>query len=84
MSYIPIEPMPQDAFKRLGGGHIAYVRPILSDEAHSLFPQAPPLALGVTLWALHGADGSPILLTGSRASAVANAREHELTAFSVH
>ena len=84
MRYIPIEPMPQDAFKQFGGGHIAYVRPILSDEAHSLFPQAPPLTMGVTLWALTGADGSPILLTGSRAAAVANAREHELTAFSVH
>jgi len=84
MRYIPIEPMPQDAFKRLGGGWIAYVRPILSDAAHSLFPQAPPLALGVTLWALHGADGSPIVLTGSRAAALASAQEHELTAVSVH
>lgn len=30
-------------FAALGEGHIAYVRPIRSDEVRSLFPQAPEM-----------------------------------------
>ena len=33
--------MPQDAFAALGGGQIAYLRPVRSEDVHTLFPQAP-------------------------------------------
>jgi len=33
---------------------------------------------------LHAADGTPIMLTDSRESAIASAREHELNAVSLH
>jgi hypothetical protein len=49
-----------------------------------LFPQAPQLAPGIKLFALHAADGTPIMLTDSRESAIASAREHELDTVSVH
>jgi hypothetical protein len=49
-----------------------------------LFPQAPELAPGLELWALLTAAGQPIMLTDSRAAAVANAHEHDLEAVSVH
>ena len=35
-----VKTMPPDAFERLGDGQIAYVRPLLSEEVHDLFPQA--------------------------------------------
>jgi hypothetical protein len=36
------------------------------------------------LFALHAADGTPIMLTDSREAAVANAWSHELETVSVH
>jgi hypothetical protein len=73
-----------EALAVLGGGEIAYVRPIRSEDVPALFPQAPALAPGLELFSLHAADGTPILLTDSRAAAEANAREHELAPVSVH
>lgn len=73
-----------EAFAVLGGGQIAYVREIKSEEVHGLFPQAPEMAPGMKLFSLHAADGTPIIITDSREAAVANAREHELDTLSVH
>jgi len=73
-----------EAFAVLGGGEIAYVKPILSENVKGLFPQAPQLAPGLKLFALHAADGTPIMLTDSREAAVASAREQELNTVSVH
>jgi hypothetical protein len=68
----------------LGGGKIAYVRAMLSDDVNRLFPQAPDLEPGVQLFALVGADGTPILVTDSMEAAFANAWEHELETVSLH
>ena len=68
----------------LGGGKIAYVKPIRSEDVHALYPQAPELQPGLKLFALHAADGTPILVTDSREAAVANAINHELETVSVH
>jgi hypothetical protein len=76
--------LSQEAFAVLGGGEIAYVRPIRSEDVRALFPQAPKLAPGMKLFSLHAADGTPIMITDSREAAEANAREHELDAVSVH
>ncbi|MGQ4273967.1 DUF1150 family protein [Terrihabitans sp. B22-R8] len=68
----------------LGDGKIAYVRAMLSEEVNRLFPQAPDLEPGMQLFALLGADGTPILLTDSLEAAFANAWEHELETVSLH
>ena len=68
----------------LGEGHIAYVKQIRSEDVPGLFPQAPQIAPGVTLFALHSADGTPIMLTDSREAAIANAWSNELETVSVH
>jgi hypothetical protein len=73
-----------EAFAVLGGGEVAYVREIKSEEVKTLFPQAPMIAPGMKLFSLHAADGTPIIVTDSREAAVANAREHELDTVSVH
>jgi hypothetical protein len=76
--------MTEQAFAVLGGGKLAYVKPIRSEDVHRLYPQAPELAPGMDLFALHAADGTPILVTDSREAAVANAMTHELETVSVH
>jgi hypothetical protein len=76
--------MARDEFERLGGGEIAYLRPLRSEDAHVLFPQAPELQPGMQLWALLTANGQPIMLTDSKAAAIANAHEHDLQPVSVH
>ena len=76
--------MPPEAFARLGGGQIAYLKPVLSEEVRVLFPQAPELAPGLKLWALLSAAGQPIMLTDSKAAAIASAQENDLQTVSVH
>jgi hypothetical protein len=78
---LPISP---ETLAGLGGGKIAYVKPISLDDMKRMFPQAPQLEPGTQLFALHAADGTPIMITDSRESAVANAWSHELEPVSVH
>jgi len=76
--------MPDHIFERLGGGQIAYIRPVASDDVQEIFPHAPAMAADLKLWALLNADGTPIVLTDSRAAALANALENDLETVSVH
>lgn len=71
-------------FAHLGEGKVAYVRELKSEDIPDLFPNAPALAPGMTLWALINANGTPILIADSREVAVAGALENELTTLSVH
>jgi hypothetical protein len=75
-----------EALAQLGDGRIAYVKAIRSEDVAALFPQmqVPKLTPGVKLFALHAADGTPIMLTDSREAAVANAWSQELETVSVH
>jgi hypothetical protein len=74
----------QDALAHLGDGQLAYVKTIRSEDVATLFPQAPQIAPGIKLFALHAADGTPIMLTDTREAALANAISHELQPVSVH
>jgi hypothetical protein len=74
----------QEALAQLGDGEIAYVRQIRSEDVAKQFPQAPQMAPGIMLFALHAADGTPIMLTDTREAAIANAWSQELEAVSVH
>jgi hypothetical protein len=76
--------MTAQAFAVLGDGKIAYVKAIRSEDVHALYPQAPEMQPGLRLFALHAADGTPILVTDSREAAVANAMTHDLETVSVH
>jgi hypothetical protein len=80
------DPITQEALAHLGDGEIAYVKAIRSEDVATLFPQMelPKLAAGVQLFALHAADGTPIMLTDSREAAIANAWSQELETVSVH
>ena len=76
--------VPPEVLAGIGAGRITYVKAMSSDEATNLFPQAPKLAPGLKLWALVGADGTPILLTDSREAAVASALQNDLITVALH
>ncbi len=78
------ELMSPETFAGLGEGRIAYVRSLNAEEARDLFPTMPTVAPGLELWALLGADGTPIMLSDSRAAVVLNAHENDLEAVSLH
>ena len=68
----------------LGDGEIAYIKQLDSDAAERLFPTLDDAPEGIDLFAVLGADGTPIALTDSRSSAIANALENDLVPVSVH
>lgn len=76
--------MSQIELARLGGGQIAYIKELSSDEARRMFPAVEGLPSGIDLFALHAADGTPIALTDSRQAAVSHAMGDELQIASVH
>ena len=73
-----------EALAQLGDGEIAYVKTIRSEDVHTLFPQVPEIEPCLQLFALHAADGTPIMLTDSREAAIANAASQQLEMVSVH
>ncbi len=74
----------QEALAQLGDGRLAYVKEVRSEDVAEMFPEAPKLEPGMTLFSLHAADGTPIMLTDTREAAVANAWSQELETVSVH
>ena len=81
MKQVPISP---EALAHLGDGEIAYVKAIRSEDVATLFPQVPEIQPGLKLFALHAADGTPIMLTDSREAAIAHAMSQQLETVSVH
>ena len=81
---ITLEKLSPEALAHLGDGEIAYVKTIRSEDVARLFPEAPKMAPGLQLFALHAADGTPIMITDTREAAVANAWSNELETVSVH
>ena len=68
----------------LGAGEVGYIRKMRADEVSRCFPEAPEIDPDLDLWALFGADGTPILLTDNRSSTVYKAAEDELRTVSLH
>ena len=74
----------KDALADLGAGQIGYVRKMTSDEVTERFPDAPKMQSGIDLWALFGADGTPILLSDDPSTAYGKAAEDEMSTVSIH
>ncbi|MCB1442840.1 MAG: DUF1150 domain-containing protein [Methyloceanibacter sp.] len=68
----------------LGEGEVAYIKQLDSDAAERLFPALEDAPRGIDLFAVLGADGTPIALADSRNAAIANALENDLVPLSVH
>jgi hypothetical protein len=68
----------------LGDGEVAYIKQLEPDVAERLFPALTDTPKGIDLYAVLGADGTPLALTDSRHAAIANAIENNLVPVSVH
>ena len=80
----PVPVMSMTELARLGGGKVAYIKVMTHDEAKELFPAVEGLPTGIDLYALHAADGTPLVLTDSHQAAVGHAMGDELEIASVH
>ena len=76
--------MSQSEFAELGGGEVAYIKTLTSDEAHRMYPAIEGLPDGINLYALHAADGTPLALTDSMQAALGHALGDELVIASIH
>ena len=81
---MPLPAISMRELQRLGDGKVAYIRVMTSDEAREMFPAIEGLPAGINLFALHGADGTPIALTDSHQAALGHAIGDELEVASVH
>jgi hypothetical protein len=77
-------PLTPEQFAHLGDGMIAYVRAMRSEDVTRLYPEAPQIAPGLTVFALVGADGAPISIADSAEGAIGEARENDLQTVSLH
>ena len=69
---------------QLGGGKVAYIKAMTSDEAKQMFPAVEGIPVGVDLFALHAADGTPLALTDSHKAALGHAMGDELEIAALH
>ncbi|MFK0162820.1 DUF1150 family protein [Rhizobium sp. NPDC090279] len=76
--------LTQSELANIGAGEVAYIRKMDWSEVSRCFPEAPDIDPDVDLWALFGADGTPILLTDNRSSTFYRAAEDELKTVSLH
>jgi hypothetical protein len=76
--------MSENELARLGGGQVAYIKTMSSDDALKMFPAIEDLPRGINLFALHAADGTPIALTDTRQAALSHAMDGELEIASLH
>jgi hypothetical protein len=70
--------MSMTELAKLGGGKVAYIKVMSHDEAKQLFPAVEGLPAGIDLYALHAADGTPLVLTDSHQAALGHAMGDEL------
>jgi len=76
--------MSKNELAQLGDGKVAYIKQLTSDEAIRFYPSVENLPKGLQLYALHGADGTPIALTDDRGTAIAHAMGDELEIATIH
>jgi hypothetical protein len=77
-------PMSRRELAQLGDGEVAYIKQLDPEVAQKLFPALQSTPTGIDLFAVLGADGTPLALTDSRKAAIANAIENDLVPVSVH
>jgi hypothetical protein len=82
--YLTRAPMSRLELAQLGDGEVAYIKQLDPEVAEKLFPALENAPKGIDLFAVLGADGTPLALTDSRKAAIANAIENDLVPVSVH
>jgi hypothetical protein len=77
-------PITQGELALLGDGEVAYIKQLDPHVAQKLFPALRHAPEGINLYAVLGADGTPLALTDSWNAAVANVMENDLVPVAVH
>jgi hypothetical protein len=80
----PPQMMSDRDLAALGGGRVAYIKVMSSDEARRMYPAVDGVPTGISLYALQAADGTPIALTDTLQAAIGHAMGDELELASVH
>ena len=68
----------------MGGGKVAYIKAMRSEDVNRIYPNAPPIEPGLDLFALLAADGSPVLIADSWDAVFGNAWENDLKVVAIH
>jgi len=76
--------MTEKELATIGGGVVAYIKTLTSDEASRMFPAIEGLPQGINLFSLHAADGTPLALTDTRQAAIGHALDDDLQIASLH
>ena len=76
--------LTESELAHLGAGEVGYIRKIRYEDVSRCIPEAPSLDPNLDLWALFGADGTPILLTDNSSSTFFKAAEDDLKTVSLH
>lgn len=76
--------MSEIELAKLGGGQVAYIKTLSTDDAQRLFPMIEGLPSGMNLFSLHAADGTPMALTDSLQAAIGHAQEDDLAIAALH
>lgn len=83
--FTPTAPLMSELdLARLGGGEVAYIKTLTSDDARRMFPMVEGLPRGINLFSLHAADGTPLALTDTLQAAIGHAQEGDLAIAAVH
>jgi hypothetical protein len=73
-----------EALAAMGEGEVAYMRAFRAAELRHIFPQAAELHPSVQLYALFGADGTPLMLADTRDAIISGAWQNDLAMAKVH
>ncbi len=77
--------MTEYEFAALGGGVVAYIKPLTLAEASRMFPAVERLPnKGLNLFSLNAADGTPLTLARTKQAAIGHAIDDDLQIASVH
>ncbi|MGE0232902.1 MAG: DUF1150 family protein [Flavobacteriaceae bacterium] len=74
----------QEQLAALGMGEVAYVKPVSSEDLPEDFRQEMGTRPGEAVYALHQANGEPILIAQTRDLALAGAMERQLAPVTLH
>ena len=77
--------MTADELAELGQSTLVYVKAVKSDDVKATDPEElARIPDGITLYAVHFADGTPVALLDDREAAFIAARQYEMDPVSVH
>ena len=73
-----------DDLAHFGDGVLAYIKQISPEDAKQLIGEMPEFPVGMALYCLFAADGTPLAISDSHETAFENAVDHDLEPIDLH